>query len=126
MNIEEMVNEAYAWREKARALDAQRKEATAEYDKLMAKALKAMQGAGVPRTGTEMATAAISKQIIPTEIQWDTVWEHIFDTRDTSLLKRSLNPGVFRELLQADPELALKLATPYEQVKLNLTKKRGA
>lgn len=124
-NLQAIIDEAWMWREHARLLDLWRKRAVGRHKSLLARAQQLMEDAGVPKMGTGFANASISEQTLPTDVDWEAVHEHIKETDDWSLLKRQLNPGVYRELLKVDEELATKLATPLTQTSINLKTKPG-
>ena len=58
-----------------------------------------MERQGLTQTGNDVCTISLKTEVVPTVEDWDALWEHIFDTRQTELLQKRMSATAYRELL---------------------------
>ena len=58
-----------------------------------------MERQGLTQTGNDACTISLKTEVVPTVENWDALWEHIFDTRQSELLQKRMSATAYRELL---------------------------
>ena len=58
-----------------------------------------MERQGLTQTGNDVCTISLKTEVVPTVENWDALWEHIFDTRQSELLQKRMSATAYRELL---------------------------
>tara|TARA_R100000773_G_C4199647_1_gene102591 strand:+ start:567 stop:950 length:384 start_codon:yes stop_codon:yes gene_type:complete len=79
-------------------LQEQEKVLKQEQNELEAGIIAQMKELGIDRAGNDMCTISTKVEIVPTVSDWEAVWQHIFDTRQTELLQKRMSATAFREL----------------------------
>ncbi len=79
-------------------LQEQEKVLKQEQNELEAGIIAQMKELGIDRAGNDMCTISTKVEVVPTVSDWDAVWQHIFDTRQTELLQKRMSATAFREL----------------------------
>ena len=64
-------------------LQEQEKVLKQEQNELEAGIIAQMKELGIDRAGNDMCTISTKVEIVPTVSDWDALWQHIFDTRQT-------------------------------------------
>ena len=54
----------------------------------------------IDRGGNDQCTVSIKQEIVPTVDDWDTLHQHIIDTKQFELLQKRMSATAYRELLQ--------------------------
>ena len=80
-------------------LQEQEKVLKQEQNELEAGIIAQMKELGIDRAGNDMCTISTKVEIVPTVSDWDALWQHIFDTRQTELLQKRMSATAFRELM---------------------------
>ena len=86
--------------------------------------IAALKKNGMRGARGELATVSISERNDPMVVDWDALWEHIFKTRDTTLLQKRIGVTAWREHL--DSGELLPGTEPEEVTVLSITKARKA
>jgi predicted transcriptional regulator len=71
---------------------------------------------GVDSIGNDVCTVSIKKEIVPTVEDWDSVHQHIIDTRQFELLQKRMSATAYRELQQMGQEVPGVAATELTRI----------
>jgi hypothetical protein len=120
--LEDLINRAFAMRESVRVHEAQGKEMKKILTALENDILDILEDQGVTKMGTSLATVSVSEQLSPTvdPLHWPEVFQYLFDNGYLELIRKQLNSGAWKELLQQGIEVPH--VTPFLGRKLNMVK----
>ena len=100
MTIDEMLNELTNVRQDLATLLEQEKELKHTKNMLETQIATSLKEQGIDRVGNDQCTVSIKQEIVPTVDDWDTLHQHIIDTKQFELLQKRMSATAYRELLQ--------------------------
>jgi len=80
-----------------------------------------LKAQGVDSIGNDMCAVSIKQEIVPTVEDWDSVHQHIIDTRQFELLQKRMSATAYRELQQMGQEVPG--VVPTELTRINFRSK---
>ena len=98
-NLDDKMNMLNDTRQQLKTLQAQEKTLKDTQNYLEAEIAADMAKQGLTQTGNDVCTISIKTEVVPTVENWDALWEHIFDTRQSELLQKRMSATAYRELL---------------------------
>ena len=98
-NLDDKMNMLNDTRQELKKLQAQEKALKDTQNYLEAEIAADMTKQGLTQTGNDVCTISIKTEVVPTVENWDALWEHIFDTRQSELLQKRMSATAYRELL---------------------------
>ena len=98
-NLDDKMNMLNDTRQELKKLQAQEKTLKDTQNYLEAEIAADMAKQGLTQTGNDVCTISIKTEVVPTVENWDALWEHIFDTRQSELLQKRMSATAYRELL---------------------------
>ena len=98
-NLDDKMNMLNDTRQELKKLQAQEKALKDTQNYLEAEIAADMAKQGLTQTGNDVCTISIKTEVVPTVENWDALWEHIFDTRQSELLQKRMSATAYRELL---------------------------
>ena len=98
-NLDDKMNMLNDTRQELKQLQAQEKALKDTQNYLEAEIAADMAKQGLTQTGNDVCTISIKTEVVPTVENWDALWEHIFDTRQSELLQKRMSATAYRELL---------------------------
>ena len=98
-NLDDKMNMLNDTRQQLKTLQAQEKTLKDTQNYLEAEIAADMAKQGLTQTGNDVCTISLKTEVVPTVEDWDALWEHIFDTRQTELLQKRMSATAYRELL---------------------------
>ena len=98
-NLDDKMNMLNDTRQELKKLQAQEKTLKDTQNYLEAEIAADMTKQGLTQTGNDVCTISIKTEVVPTVENWDALWEHIFDTRQSELLQKRMSATAYRELL---------------------------
>ena len=98
-NLDDKMNMLNDTRQELKKLQAQEKTLKDTQNYLEAEIAADMAKQGLTQTGNDVCTISLKTEVVPTVEDWDALWEHIFDTRQTELLQKRMSATAYRELL---------------------------
>lgn len=99
INLDDKMNMLADTRLQLKQLLEQEKKLKQVQNALEAEIAADMERQGLTQTGNDVCTISLKTEIVPTVEDWDALWEHIFDTRQTELLQKRMSATAYRELL---------------------------
>ena len=98
-NLDDKMNMLNDTRQELKQLQAQEKALKDTQNYLEAEIAADMTKQGLTQTGNDVCTISIKTEVVPTVENWDALWQHIFDTRQSELLQKRMSATAFRELI---------------------------
>ena len=98
-NLDDKMNMLNDTRQELKKLQAQEKTLKDTQNYLEAEIAADMAKQGLTQTGNDACTISLKTEVVPTVENWDALWEHIFDTRQSELLQKRMSATAYRELL---------------------------
>jgi|TARA_B100001093_G_scaffold293455_1_gene279978 hypothetical protein len=98
-NLDDKMNMLNDTRQELKQLQAQEKALKDTQNYLEAEIAADMAKQGLTQTGNDVCTISIKTEVVPTVENWDALWQHIFDTRQSELLQKRMSATAYRELL---------------------------
>ena len=98
-NLDDKMNMLNDTRQELKKLQAQEKTLKDTQNYLEAEIAADMAKQGLTQTGNDVCTISIKTEVVPTVENWDALWQHIFDTRQSELLQKRMSATAYRELL---------------------------
>ena len=98
-NLDDKMNMLADTRLQLKQLLEQEKKLKQVQNALEAEIAADMERQGLTQTGNDVCTISLKTEVVPTVEDWDALWEHIFDTRQTELLQKRMSATAYRELL---------------------------
>jgi len=98
-NLDDKMNMLNDTRQELKKLQAQEKALKDTQNYLEAEIAADMAKQGLTQTGNDVCTISIKTEVVPTVENWDALWQHIFDTRQSELLQKRMSATAYRELL---------------------------
>ena len=98
-NLDDKMNMLNDTRQELKQLQAQEKALKDTQNYLEAEIAADMTKQGLTQTGNDVCTISIKTEVVPTVENWDALWQHIFDTRQSELLQKRMSATAYRELL---------------------------
>ena len=98
-NLDDKMNMLNDTRQELKQLQAQEKALEDTQNYLEAEIAADMAKQGLTQTGNDVCTISIKTEVVPTVENWDALWQHIFDTRQSELLQKRMSATAYRELL---------------------------
>ena len=95
-----MLNELTNIRQDLATLLEQEKELKHTKTMLETQIATSLKEQGIDRVGNDQCTVSIKQEIVPTVDDWDTLHQHIIDTKQFELLQKRMSATAYRELLQ--------------------------
>ncbi len=120
--LDELIDEMFEVREKKRGLEAEIKQLKADLGGLEERFKQACKEAGTDYARGTLASASVTKQLVPTVVDWDLVYEYIKKEDAMYLLHRRVSVAAWKELMDAGIDLPGIEA--YEVEGVSLLKKR--
>ena len=99
INLDDKMNMLADTRLQLKQLLEQEKKLKQVQNALEAEIAADMERQGLTQTGNDVCTISIKTEVVPTVENWDALWEHIFDTRQSELLQKRMSATAYRELL---------------------------
>ena len=99
INLDDKMNMLADTRLQLKQLLEQEKKLKQVQNALEAEIAADMERQGLTQTGNDACTISLKTEVVPTVEDWDALWEHIFDTRQTELLQKRMSATAYRELL---------------------------
>ena len=99
INLDDKMNMLADTRLQLKQLLEQEKKLKQVQNALEAEIAADMERQGITQTGNDVCTISLKTEVVPTVEDWDALWEHIFDTRQTELLQKRMSATAYRELL---------------------------
>ena len=99
INLDDKMNMLADTRLQLKQLLEQEKKLKQVQNALEAEIAADMERQGLTQTGNDVCTISLKTEVVPTVEDWDALWEHIFDTRQTELLQKRMSATAYRELL---------------------------
>ena len=99
INLDDKMNMLADTRLQLKHLLEQEKKLKQVQNALEAEIAADMERQGLTQTGNDVCTISLKTEVVPTVEDWDALWEHIFDTRQTELLQKRMSATAYRELL---------------------------
>ena len=99
VTLDDKMNMLADTRLQLKALLEQEKKLKQTQNALEAEIAADMERQGLTQTGNDVCTISLKTEVVPTVEDWDALWEHIFDTRQTELLQKRMSATAYRELL---------------------------
>ena len=99
INLDDKMNMLADTRLQLKQLLEQEKKLKQVQNALEAEIAADMERQGLTQTGNDVCTISLKTEVGPTVEDWDALWEHIFDTRQTELLQKRMSATAYRELL---------------------------
>ena len=104
-NLDDKMNMLNDTRQQLKTLQAQEKALKDTQNYLEAEIAADMTKQGLTQTGNDVCTFSIKTEVVPTVENWDALWEHIFDTRQSELLQKRMSATAYRELIAMEPSV---------------------
>ena len=120
MNIGECIDRLFEIRNAKGELNRAKRALDDEKDEIEAHLLGKMKELGVESTKSKIASATISKSIVPHVDDWDAFYEYIVYTNSPFLLERRPSVTAYRDLLQAGE--VIPGVSPFTEVSISLRK----
>ena len=98
-NLDDKMNMLADTRLQLKQLLEQEKKLKQVQNALEAEIAADMERQGLTQTGNDVCTISLKTEVVPTVENWDALWEHIFDTRQSELLQKRMSATAYRELL---------------------------
>ena len=98
-NLDDKMNMLADTRLQLKQLLEQEKKLKQVQNALEAEIAADMERQGLTQTGNDACTISLKTEVVPTVENWDALWEHIFDTRQSELLQKRMSATAYRELL---------------------------
>ena len=99
INLDDKMNMLADTRLQLKQLLEQEKKLKQVQNALEAEIAADMERQGLTQTGNDACTISLKTEVVPTVENWDALWEHIFDTRQSELLQKRMSATAYRELL---------------------------
>lgn len=92
-------------REARRALNERDKELSKEFELLKTELLARYEAEGTNSASGHVATASVTRTVVPTVKNWDLLYAYILETGQLHLLEKRVATGAFREVNNAGSEI---------------------
>jgi hypothetical protein len=102
--IGSIIDRMFVVREERKLLADTDKDLKAEFDELEVQLINAMDTQDAMQSRGRSASATITEDLYPTEIDWDVLTDYIKETDSFHLLQRRLNTAPWREMLTINGE----------------------
>jgi hypothetical protein len=102
-------------------LQSQEKTIKQKINELENRIIANLKAQGVDSIGNDMCAVSIKQEIVPTVEDWDSVHQHIIDTRQFELLQKRMSATAYRELQQMGQEVPG--VVPTELTRINFRSK---
>lgn len=103
--LDEIIDEMFAVRARKRKLEAKVKDADAEYAELASEFIQTAKSAGTDYARGKLASASITKQLVPQARDWDEIYDYIRENDAMYLLHRRISAGAWKELLDSGTDV---------------------
>lgn len=117
------IDALHALREQKRELNKQLKDVDSEVKDLEAELLEAMHEQGLDQTRGSLATASISKSVVPQVEDWDKFHAFLIKNKMPWLLQRRVSADAYREVLERRKNRKIPGVSNFEKETLNLRKR---
>ena len=119
--LNDIMDELTAIRKQESDIQASQKQLRLRRNDLESEIMWKMEEQGLDQIANDLCTISKKKEIVPTVEDWDSLHQHILDTRQFELLQRRVSATAYRELLQMEMSVPGVKAT--ELTKINYRSK---
>ena len=97
----ELITSMLEIRDEKKRLEDRKKILNEQWRELEAEFIDQLEKQGAKRAGTDIGTATITENVLPTIVDWDALTAYVLETGSTHLFQRRVGAAAFRELREA-------------------------